>query len=129
MTERKNISSESPWENVVGYSRAVRIGNMIEVAGTTAAEGDVINGKGSLYEQSKFIFAKIEMTLALAGASMHDVVRTRMYVTDITKWEEAGKAHAEVFKTIKPVATMIEVSRLIHPDLLIEIEVTAITKD
>ena len=127
MNQRQNISSSSPWEETVGYSRAVRIGNIIEVAGTTASENDSITGKDDLYVQSRFIFQKIEKILTEAGASMKDVVRTRMYVTDITKWEEAGRAHAEFFKNIKPVATMVEVKNLIHPDLLIEIEVTAIT--
>src|SRR5687767_11416464 len=126
MTARQNISSSSPWEETVGYSRAVRVGNLIEVAGTTASEKDQITGKDNMYEQAKFIFQKIERTLLLAGATMNDVVRTRMYVTDISKWEEAGKAHSEFFKNIKPVATMVEVNKLIHPDLLIEIEVTAI---
>ncbi|MEO8087758.1 MAG: RidA family protein [Bacteroidota bacterium] len=129
MTIRKNISSASPWEDVVGYSRAVRIGNIIEVSGTTATDGDEIIGKGNLYKQATFIFQKVERVLEEAGASMKDVVRTRMYVTDISKWEDAGRAHAEFFKDIKPAATMLEVSKLIHPDLLIEIEVTAIIKD
>ena len=128
MTTRKNIASSSPWEEVVGYSRAVRVGNIVEVAGTTASDGDQVIGKGNLYVQTKFIFQKIEKALKEAGASLEDVVRTRMFVTDISKWEDAGKAHAEFFKSIKPVATMVEVSRLIHPDLLIEIEVTAILK-
>ncbi len=123
---RKNFSSGSPWEDVVGYSRAVRIGNCIEVAGTTAMDGDVLVGKGDLYTQTVFIFQKIEKVLAEAGASLKDVVRTRMYVTDISQWEAAGKAHAEFFSTIRPAATMVEVSRLINDDLLIEIEVTAI---
>ena len=128
MTTRKNISSASPWEDIVGYSRAVRVGNIIEVAGTTASDGDQIIGKGDLYEQSKFIFQKIEKALLEAGATMTDVVRTRMFVTDISKWEDAGRAHAEFFKDIKPVSTMVEVSSLIDPGLLIEIEVTAIVK-
>lgn len=129
MATRKNISSSSPWEEIVGYSRAVRIGNIIEVSGTTASDGDQIIGKGDLYEQTTFIFQKIERVLEQAGASMKDVVRTRMYVTDISKWENAGRAHAEFFNDIKPAATMLEVSKLIHPDLLIEIEVTAVLKD
>jgi enamine deaminase RidA (YjgF/YER057c/UK114 family) len=124
--KRINISSGTKWEDIVGYSRAVRVGNIIEVAGTTAVDGDEIVGKGNLYEQTKFIFQKIEKALAEAGATMNDVVRTRTYVTDISKWEEAGKAHGEFFKNIKPVATMVEVRNLIHPDLLVEIEVTAI---
>lgn len=122
---RKNIGSGSPWEEIVGYSRAVRIGNIIEVAGTTAMNGDELIGKGDVYAQTVFIFKKIEKALQEAGATMMDVVRTRMFITDITKWEAAGKAHGEVFKNIKPVATMVEVSNLIDKQLLIEIEVTA----
>lgn len=122
----KKISSGSPWEDIVGYSRAVRIGNVIEVAGTTAMDGDEIIGKGDVYEQAVFIIKKIEKALVEAGASLKNVVRTRMYITDISKWEEAGKAHGEFFKKIKPASTMVEVSRLIHEDLLIEIEATAI---
>jgi enamine deaminase RidA (YjgF/YER057c/UK114 family) len=102
------------------------VGNVIEVAGTTAMDGDILIGKGDMYRQTVFIFKKIEKALAEAGATLNDVVRTRMFVTDISQWEEAGKAHGEFFKTIKPVATMLEVSRLINDDLLIEIEVTAI---
>jgi len=122
----KKISSGSPWEDIVGYSRAVRVGNSIEVAGTTAMDGDVLIGKGDLYAQTVFIFQKIEKVLIEAGASMKDVVRTRMYVTDISQWELAGKAHAEFFSTIRPAATMVEVNRLIDDDLLIEIEVSAL---
>ena len=123
---RKKISSGSPWEDKVGYSRAIRVGNIIEVAGTTAMDGDELIGKADVYTQAVFIFKKIEKALAEAGATLNDVVRTRMFVVDISKWEEAGKAHAEFFKNIKPVATMVEVTRLINDDLLIEIEVTAI---
>jgi enamine deaminase RidA (YjgF/YER057c/UK114 family) len=123
---RKKISSRSPLEDIVGYSRAVRIGNIIEVAGTTAMEGDVLIGKGDVYAQTVFIFNKIEKALIQAGAALTDVVRTRMFVTDISRWEEVGKAHGEFFKAIKPVATMLQVSKLINDDLLIEIEVTAI---
>ena len=123
---RQNISSGSPWEDIVGYSRAVKVGNIIEVAGTTAMDGDVLIGKGDVYLQTKFIFEKIEKVLQQAGSSLKDVVRTRMFVTDITKWEAIGKAHGEFFNTIKPAASMIEVSRLIDEELLIEIEVTAI---
>lgn len=126
---RKNISSGSPWEDIVGYSRAVRVGNIIEVAGTTAMDGDVLIGKGDVYAQTVFIFKKIEKALKEAGAGLRDVVRTRMFITDISKWEEAGKAHGEFFKNIKPVATMVEVSNLIDADLLIEIEVTAILQN
>ena len=126
---RKNIGSGSPWEDIVGYSRAVRIGNIIEVAGTTAMDGDVLIGRGDVYAQTIFIFKKIEKALQAAGAGLADVVRTRMFITDIAKWEEAGKAHGEFFKNIKPVSTMVEVSNLIDADLLIEIEVTAILEN
>jgi enamine deaminase RidA (YjgF/YER057c/UK114 family) len=126
---RQNISSGAPWENVVGYSRAVRIGNIIEVAGTTATDGEKIIGIGNVYEQTVFIFKKIEKALLEAGATLADVVRTRMYVTDIQQWERIGEAHGLFFKDIKPVATMVEVSRLIDDNLLIEIEVTAILQE
>jgi len=120
------ISSGSPWEDIVGYSRAVRVGNVVEVAGTTAMDGDQLVGRGDVYAQAVFIFKKIEAALAAAGATMQDVVRTRMFVTDIANWEAVGKAHGEFFAAIKPVATMVQVSRLINDELLIEIEVTAI---
>ncbi|HQS04398.1 MAG: hypothetical protein B7X86_03545 [Sphingobacteriales bacterium 17-39-43] len=126
MQKRVNISSGAIWEDLVGYSRAVQIGNIIEVSGTTSVDGDMLIGKDDLYAQTKFILLKVEKALHEAGAQMTDVVRTRMYVTDISKWEEAGKAHAEFFRDIKPATTMVEVSRLIHPDLLIEIEVSAL---
>lgn len=122
----QKISSGSPWEDIVGYSRAIRVGNTIEVAGTTAMNGDQLVGRGDMYLQTRFIFEKIEKALQELGASLKDVVRTRMFVTDITQWELAGKAHGEFFSTVKPAATMVEVSRLIDDDLLIEIEVTAI---
>jgi enamine deaminase RidA (YjgF/YER057c/UK114 family) len=123
---RKQTGSGSPWEDIVGYSRAVRVGNIIEVAGTTAMDGDLLVGKGDVYLQTKYIFTKIEKALEQLGASLKDVVRTRMYVTNIADWQEAGKAHGEFFATIKPVATMVEVAKLISEDLLVEIEVTAI---
>jgi enamine deaminase RidA (YjgF/YER057c/UK114 family) len=122
---RKNFASGSPWEEVVGYSRAVKMGNIIEVSGTTAMDGEKLIGT-TVYEQTRFIFKKIEKVLEEAGARMDDVVRTRMFITDISKWEEAGRAHGEFFKHIKPCATMVEVSRLISNDLLIEIEVSAV---
>lgn len=124
--QRQLISSGSPWEDVVGYSRAVRVGNVVEVAGTTAMDGDVLVGEGSMYLQTQFILKKIEKALAEAGATLQDVVRTRMYVTDISQWQEAGKAHGEVFSAIKPASAMVEVSALIDERLLIEIEVTAV---
>lgn len=127
--KRQNISSGAKWEDIVGYSRAVRIGNIVEVAGTTASEGDKIIAQGNAYEQTKYIIQKIERALNEAGATLNDVVRTRMFVTDITKWEEVGKAHGEFFATIKPTATMVEVRALIHVDLVIEMEVTAILQN
>lgn len=127
MNKRINISSGAKWEDIVGYSRAVRIGNVIEVAGTTAVdeEGNII-GANNPYEQTRFALAKIGKALQAAGASMKDVVRTRMFVTDISKWEEVGRAHGEFFREIKPAASMIEVKGLINPELLVEIEVTAV---
>ncbi|MBJ6119535.1 RidA family protein [Pontibacter sp. BT310] len=124
--KRQNISSGAVWEDIIGYSRAVRVGNVIEVAGTTATDGDQVIGKGNAYEQTKFILQKIEKALEAAGATMEDVVRTRMFVTDISQWEEIGRAHGEVFRTIKPASTMVQVSALINPELLVEIEVTAL---
>jgi enamine deaminase RidA (YjgF/YER057c/UK114 family) len=126
-SNRQLISSGAPWEDKVGYSRAVRAGHFIEISGTTAVEGDQIIGKGNIYEQAVFIFQKIEKVLTEAGSAMKDVVRTRMFVTDISKWEEVGKAHALFFKEIRPATSMVEVSRLISDDLLIEIEVSAVT--
>jgi len=127
MNKRLNISSGAKWEDIVGYSRAVRVGNVIEVAGTTAVDenGDVV-GLNDPYEQTKYALSKIEKALMQAGASMKDVVRTRMFVTDMNRWEEVGKAHGLYFKDIKPAASMIEVKSLISPELLVEIEVTAI---
>jgi enamine deaminase RidA (YjgF/YER057c/UK114 family) len=126
MQRRINISSGTPWEDKVGYCRAVRIGNIIEVSGTTSVDGDSLIGKDDLYSQTKFIILKIEKALQNAGAELTDVVRTRMYVTNISKWEEAAKAHAEFFGTIKPATTLVEVSGLIDPDMLIEIEASAV---
>lgn len=123
---RQQTGSGSPWEDIVGYSRAVRVDNIIEVAGTTAMDDDILVGEGDVYVQTKFIFQKIEKALQQLGSSLNDVVRTRMFVTNITDWEKVGKAYGEFFATIKPVATMVEVQRLITDALLIEIEVTAI---
>ncbi|MEM6263945.1 MAG: RidA family protein [Bacteroidota bacterium] len=126
MNKRQNISSGSPWEAKVGYSRAVRIGNLVEVAGTTASNEAGPLFPGDPYRQAQFIFLKIQQALEDAGAKMEDVIRTRMYVTDIEFWEEVGKAHEEVFKDIRPAATMVEVYKLIDSQLLVEVEVTAV---
>ncbi len=125
--ERINYSSGAKWEDIVGYSRAVKFGNIIEVTGTVAVdENSLLIGKGDAYAQTKYIIEKIEGVLQKAGSSLKDVVRTRMFVTDITRWEEYGKAHGEFFKNIKPCTSMIEVKGLIAPEYLIEIEATAI---
>jgi enamine deaminase RidA (YjgF/YER057c/UK114 family) len=124
---RINYSSGAKWENIVGYSRAVKIGNIVEVTGTVAVdENNNLIGEGSAYLQTKFILQKIELVLKQAGAELKDVVRTRMFVTDISQWEEYGKAHGECFKNIRPCTSMIEVKGLISPEYLIEIEATAI---
>lgn len=126
MSKRINISSKTKWEDIVGYSRAVKVGNVIEVSGTTSVDGDKIIGIGSYYLQTKFILQKIEKTLLEANAKLKNVVRTRMYVVDISKWEDVAKAHSEFFKDIKPASTMVEIKSLINPELLVEIEATAI---
>jgi enamine deaminase RidA (YjgF/YER057c/UK114 family) len=125
--ERVNYSSGSKWEDIVGYSRAVKVGNVVEVTGTVASgdDGNVV-GRDDAYAQAKYIYQKIEKVLARAGATMKDVVRVRMFVTDIARWQEYGRAHSEFFKTIKPCNTMVEVKALIEPDYLVEIEATAI---
>lgn len=125
--ERTNYSSGAKWEEIVGYSRAVKIGNTIEVTGTVAVDenGQTV-GKDNAYEQTKFIIGKIENILKQTGASLKDVVRTRMFVTDISRWEEYGKAHGEFFKDIRPCTSMIEVKGLIEPQYLIEIEARAV---
>lgn len=124
--QRTNYPSGAKWEDVVGYSRAVQVGNHIEVSGTVAtdAQGNVV-GINDAYAQTKFIIEKIEKVLQQAGASLNDVVRTRMFVTDISRWEAYGRAHGEFFSTIKPCTTMVEVKGLIDKDYLIEIEATA----
>jgi len=126
---KKHISSGTEWENIIGYSRAVRVGNIIEVSGTVASDGNSVVGKNDAYLQTKFILKKIESALIETDATLTDVVRTRIFVKDILKWNEIAKAHQEVFGNIKPAATMVEVSSLISPEYLVEIEVTAILND
>ena len=130
MMERINYASGAKWEEVVGYSRAVKMGNIIEVTGTVAVdENNNLVGGNSAYEQTRFVIGKIEAVLQRAGASLKDVVRTRIFVTDISRWEEYGRAHGEFFGEIKPCTTMVEISRLISPDYLVEIEATAIIQN
>lgn len=130
MMERINYASGAKWEDIVGYSRAVKMGNIIEVTGTVAVdENSNLVGGNSAYEQTRFVIGKIEAVLQRAGASLKDVVRTRIFVTDISRWEEYGRAHGEFFGEIKPCTTMVEISRLISPDYLVEIEATAIIQN
>lgn len=129
MSVRKNFSSGSPWEDIVGYSRAVRVGNVVEVTGTVADNHGQLVGGDDPYLQAKFALQKIKGVLAEAGAKMEDVVRTRMFVTDITQWEAIGKAHQEAFLHIKPCTTMVQVSRFIDDQYLVEIEATAIISE
>ena len=126
MSARNNISSGALWESLVGYSRAVRIGSHVWVSGTTATDerGNVV-GVGDAAAQTRYVLQKIERALKDAGASLHDVVRTRMFVRDIGQWEAIGRVHGEYFSDIRPAATMVEVSKLIDADHLIEIEVDA----
>lgn len=123
--KRLNITTNAPWEKMVGYSRAVRTGKTVEVSGTVAILDNEVVGIGNPYAQTKRILEIINDVLQQAGASIHDVVRTRLYVTDITSWEEVGRAHGEVFGDVMPATSMVEVSQLIDPDFLVEIEATA----
>jgi enamine deaminase RidA (YjgF/YER057c/UK114 family) len=127
---RRNISSGAPWEMTVGYSRAVRIGNLIEVAGTTAIDerGDVV-GPNDPYVQARFALEKIGRALGEAGAGFENVIRTRIFVTEIARWEDVGRAHGEFFRDIRPASTLVQVASLVRPDLLVEIEATAVAPE
>lgn len=127
MTDRQNISSNSPYEPIFGYSRAVRVGDQVFVAGTVAwgDDGEIV-GIGDMYAQAKQTLRNIERALAAAGATMADVVRTRMFMTDVSRWSEVAKAHGEVFGEIRPAATGIEIKALVRPEFLVDIEVDAV---
>ena len=129
MMQRQLISSGTKWESIVGYSRALRVGNLVFVAGTTATdENNQVVGT-DVYTQTRFILQKIERALKEAGASMADVVRTRTFTTDISQWEEFGRAHGEFFRDVRPVSTLVEVKALVSPEHLVEIEIDAVIGD
>ncbi len=126
----ERVGSDSPWEAVVGYSRVVRADRMVYVAGTTAADAEGrVAAPGDAYTQTVHALRKVEAALGRVGARLEHVVRTRIYVTEISRWEEVGRAHGEFFRDIRPAATMVEVSRLIHPDMLVEVEAEAVLPD
>jgi len=126
MEKRINISTGAKWEDIVGYSRAVRLGNQIEISGTVSIKEGKVFGEGDAYVQTQQIISIIKDSLTKAGGRLEDVVRTRIFVTDISQWEKIGRAHGEAFGDIKPATSMVEVSKLISPEYLLEIEATAI---
>lgn len=128
MQYKQHISSGAPWEKKVGYCRAIRVGNTIEVSGTTSTKNGEVIGVDNMYLQAITCLQIITEAIEKAGGKLSDIVRTRMYITDISKWEEAGKAHGEFFADIRPATTLVEVSNLIDPEMLIEIEATAIVQ-
>ena len=128
--KKEKFGSGSKWEDIVGYSRAIRVGNTIEISGTVAVDAENrVHGAGNVYEQTKFILAKIIGYVEKAGGKKEDIIRTRMFVIDISRWEEVGRAHGEVFSEIKPVTSMIEIKSLIGDEYLVEIEATAIIQE
>jgi len=130
MLKKEHFSSGTQWEDFVGYSRAIRNDHLVEVSGTVSVdENGKVVGKNDAYEQTRYVLSKIKTALEQVGAKLEDVVRTRMYVTDINNWQAIGKAHGEFFRDIKPASTMVEISRLIGLDFLIEIEVSAIVDE
>lgn len=129
MNPRQHVQTGTIWESSVGYSRAIRVGSLIEVAGTTAMDGQEIQFPGDVYGQTKFVIQKMARALQKLGSDLSHVVRTRVYLKNIEDWEDAGRAHGEFFGEIKPASTMLAVSALIHPALLVEIEMTAIIPD
>ncbi len=127
--KKEKFGSGSKWEDIVGYSRAIRVGNTIEIAGTVAVDSDnSVHGPGNAYEQTKFILNKIIGYVEKAGGRKEDIVRTRLFVIDIRMWEEIGRAHGEIFREIKPVTSMIEIKSLIGDEYLVEIEATAVVE-